>query len=59
MGADDRIENDAQNLKGKAQEAWGKATGDDSTELKGKANQASADMKNGVEDVKDDLTDDH
>jgi len=46
MGVDDRIENGAQHLKGQAEEAWGKA------------NQASADMKNGVEDVKDDLTDD-
>jgi uncharacterized protein YjbJ (UPF0337 family) len=58
MGVDDRIENGAQHLKGQAEEAWGKATGDQSAELKGKANQASADMKNGVEDVKDDLSDD-
>ncbi|GAA4355618.1 CsbD family protein [Microbacterium rhizosphaerae] len=58
MGEGDRIENDAQHLKGQAEEAWGKVTGDDSTRVKGKVDQASADMKNGVEDVKDDLTDD-
>ncbi|MGB4136744.1 MAG: CsbD family protein [Microbacterium sp.] len=53
MSMKDRAENAAQDLKGKAQEAWGKVTGDDETRLKGEANQAAADVKNGVEDVKD------
>ena len=55
MSNDDRAKNDAQHMKGQAEEVWGKVTGDDSKEMKGKMDQASADAKNGVEDVKDDL----
>jgi uncharacterized protein YjbJ (UPF0337 family) len=38
---DDRISGTARNLGGKAQEGFGKVTGDAVTELKGKVNQAA------------------
>lgn len=53
MSADKRAENTAQNIKGHVEEAWGKVTGDTETELRGKADQAAADLKNRKEDVKD------
>jgi len=53
MGVDDRIENTAQDLGGKAKEAHGKMTGDDREVAEGKADQAKADLKNAAEDVKD------
>ncbi|MGI9824162.1 CsbD family protein [Agromyces sp. Marseille-Q5079] len=53
MGIDDRVENTAEDLKGKAKEAHGKMTGDDSKVAEGKADQAKADLKNAAEDVKD------
>jgi len=53
MGVDDRIENAAEDLGGKAKEAHGKMTGDDQEVAEGKADQAKADLKNAAEDVKD------
>lgn len=53
MSADDKIKNAAQNLKGKAEEAIGKITGDDAKVAEGKADQAAAQTKNLGEDVKD------
>ncbi|SFR69703.1 CsbD-like [Agromyces sp. CF514] len=53
MGIDDRIKNTAEDLGGKAKEAYGKATGDDEKVAEGKADQAKADLKNAGEDVKD------
>ncbi|HEX6364708.1 MAG TPA: CsbD family protein [Agromyces sp.] len=58
MGVGDRMENTGEDLKGKAKEAWGDATDDKSMETEGKIDQAKADMKNKVEDVKDALDDD-
>ena len=58
MGVGDRMENTGEDLKGKAKEAWGDATDDKSMEAEGKFDQAKADMKNKVEDVKDALDDD-
>ena len=40
-------------IGGKAKEAFGKATGDDSTEAEGKIDQAKASIKDAVENVKD------
>jgi uncharacterized protein YjbJ (UPF0337 family) len=53
MGADDKIKNEAQDLKGKAQEAVGHVTGDDEKVVEGKANQSAADVKKAGENVKD------
>lgn len=53
MGTDDRIKNTAEDLGGKAKEAYGKVTGDDEKVAEGKADQAKADLKNAGEDVKD------
>lgn len=53
MGIQDRAEATAKNVEGKAQEAAGKATGDTSSEMKGKAKQGEAEAKHAKEDVKD------
>ncbi|MDO9395611.1 MAG: CsbD family protein [Herbiconiux sp.] len=53
MGADDKVQNAAQDLGGKAKEAFGKVTGDDSKVAEGKADQAAADAKKAGENVKD------
>ena len=58
MGVDDRIENTAEDLKGKTKEAAGKVTDNERLEAEGKMDQAKADMKNTVEDVKDAFRDD-
>ena len=58
MGVDDRIENTAEDLKGKTKEAAGKVTDNERLEADGKMDQAKADMKNTVEDVKDAFRDD-
>lgn len=53
MGTDDRMHNAAEDLKGKAKEAWGDATDNESLEAEGKMDQAKAEVKDKVEDVKD------
>lgn len=53
MGLDDKISNKTEDLKGKAKEHTGKATGNESLEAEGKGDQASAGIKGKVEDVKD------
>jgi uncharacterized protein YjbJ (UPF0337 family) len=53
MGADDKIKNAAEDLGGKAKEAFGKVTGDDSKVAEGKADQSKADVKQAGENVKD------
>jgi uncharacterized protein YjbJ (UPF0337 family) len=53
MSGSDKIENAAQDLGGKAKEAFGKATDDDSKVAEGKADQAGADLKKAGENVKD------
>lgn len=53
MGFDDKIKNAAEDLKGKAEEAVGKATGNERLEAEGQVDQAKADAKKAVEDVKD------
>ena len=42
MGLDDKIENKAEDLKGKAKEATGKATDDDELEAEGKTDQTKS-----------------
>jgi uncharacterized protein YjbJ (UPF0337 family) len=53
MGADDRIENAAEDLKGKAKETVGRVTDNERLEAEGNADQAAASVKNAGEDVKD------
>jgi uncharacterized protein YjbJ (UPF0337 family) len=53
MSAGDKIKNAAQDLKGKANEAVGKATNDDSRVAEGKADQTAASAKKAGENVKD------
>ena len=53
MGLDDKIENAAEDAKGKAKEATGKATDDESLEAEGKGDQMKSDIKGAGEKVKD------
>ena len=53
MGLDDKIENKAEDLKGKGKEAAGKVSGDDELETEGKADQTKSDFKDAGEKVKD------
>jgi len=53
MGASEKVSNEADDLKGKAKEGFGKATNDDSAVAEGKADQAGASLKKAGENVKD------
>ncbi|CAN5325637.1 hypothetical protein BH11ACT4_BH11ACT4_17800 [soil metagenome] len=53
MGADDKIKNAAQDVKGKAEEPVGRATDNERLEAEGHADQAAASAKKVGEDVKD------
>jgi len=53
MGLDDKIGNKTEDLGGKAKEATGNVTGDDSLKNEGKGDQAKAGLKGAVENVKD------
>ncbi len=53
MGLDDKLGNSAEGAGGKAKEALGKGTGDRDLEAEGKADQASSDLKQAGEKVKD------
>jgi uncharacterized protein YjbJ (UPF0337 family) len=53
MGLDDKLGNAAEDAGGKAKEALGKGTDDRDLETEGKADQASADLKQAGEKVKD------
>jgi len=53
MGLDDKIQNAAENAQGKAKEAAGKATDNERLEVEGRGDQASADLKQAGEKVKD------
>lgn len=55
MSLEDRAKAAAKNIEGKAQEARGEVTGDPADKSEGKAKQASAEVRNTVEDVKDDV----
>jgi uncharacterized protein YjbJ (UPF0337 family) len=53
MGIDDKIENKAEDLKGKAKEATGEATDDEDLEAEGKTDQTKSSLKDAKENVKD------
>ena len=53
MGLDDKADNKKEDLGGKAKEAVGKATGDESLERQGKTDQSKSDLKQAGEKVKD------
>ncbi|RPA62341.1 CsbD family protein [Gordonia oryzae] len=53
MALEDKISNKIEDAKGKAKEVGGDITGDDSLKSEGKADQASAALKDGIESVKD------
>jgi uncharacterized protein YjbJ (UPF0337 family) len=53
MGGDDKMSNMAEDVSGKAKEATGKVTDDESLEAEGKADQTKADLKQAGEKVKD------
>ncbi|MDQ3155497.1 MAG: CsbD family protein [Actinomycetota bacterium] len=53
MGLGDKIENAAEDAKGKGKEAAGKAKGDESLEAEGKGDQTKSDFKKAGENVKD------
>ena len=53
MGLGDKISNKAEDLKGQGKETVGDATGNDDLKAEGKGDQASAKVKDAVEDVKD------
>lgn len=53
MGAEDKASNKFKDLKGNVKEGTGKATDNEDLENEGKADQAEASLKDGVEKVKD------
>jgi uncharacterized protein YjbJ (UPF0337 family) len=53
MSATDKIKNTGQDLSGKAKEAAGKGSDNERLEAEGKGDQASADVKQAGEKVKD------
>jgi uncharacterized protein YjbJ (UPF0337 family) len=53
MSAEDKLSNKIDDMGGKAKEATGKLTGDDSTKNEGKLDQAKASLKDAGEKVKD------
>ena len=57
MGLDDKISNTGENVAGKVKEATGKATHNRDLEAEGKADQASANVKQAGEKVKDAVKD--
>lgn len=57
MGLFDRAKNKMQDLTGKAKEATGDATNDNSTKFEGQADQAKSSVNDKIEDAKDNLGD--
>lgn len=57
MSASDKVDNKAEELKGKAKEAVGKTTDDEELEAQGKADQGKANVKQAGEKVKDAVKD--
>jgi uncharacterized protein YjbJ (UPF0337 family) len=53
MSAEDKAKNTAETAKGKAKEGLGKATGNESLEAEGRADQAKGDLKQSGEKIKD------
>lgn len=55
MGIGDKAKNAAEQVKGKAKQAGGKATGDDEQQLDGQVDQRKGDLKQAGEKAKDAL----
>ena len=55
MGLNDRLDNKAEDLKGRAKEAAGAAVDDDSLKAEGEADQKKAGIKDKIEDKVDDV----
>ncbi|MCG8925176.1 MULTISPECIES: CsbD family protein [Lentzea] len=53
MGTDDKIDANADQLKGKVKEGVGSLTDDEGLEAEGQGDQAKGHLKEGVEKVKD------
>jgi uncharacterized protein YjbJ (UPF0337 family) len=53
MGIDDKLDNAAEDLRGKAKEGVGRATGDEELEAQGRGDQAKSDVKQAGEKIKD------
>jgi uncharacterized protein YjbJ (UPF0337 family) len=53
MGTDDKIDNKAEELKGKVKEGAGEATDDRDLQTEGKADQAKGNLKQAGEKIKD------
>ena len=53
MSTTDKLKNAVDDAAGKAKEALGRVTGDDSTRDEGRKDQAKADLKDAGEKVKD------
>ena len=58
MAMDDKIQNEAQDVTGKAKEAYGHATDDEQLEAEGKGDQVKANLKQAADKVKDAVTPD-
>jgi uncharacterized protein YjbJ (UPF0337 family) len=57
MAMDDKIQNQAQDLSGKAKEAYGHATDNERLEAEGKGDQVKANLKQAGEKIKDAFSD--
>lgn len=53
MGLEDKARNLGEQVQGKAKEATGRLTGDESTQAEGEIDQSKADLKQSGEKVKD------
>ena len=53
MGFDDKVDNQTEDLKGRAKEAVGSVTGDDEMKNEGRADQAESSVKQAGEKAKD------
>lgn len=53
MGLDDKAQNKADELRGQAKEAVGRATDDEELEAQGRGDQAKSNLKQAGEKVKD------
>ncbi len=53
MSLEDKVKAAAKNIEGKLQETVGEVTGNPQDKAEGKAKQAEAEVRNGVENVKD------
>ena len=53
MGLDDKVRNEAEEMRGKVKEGVGDATDDERLEAEGKADQSSSKLKQAGENIKD------